>query len=239
MTIGIYALIFEGTDKVYIGQSIHIEVRFKEHISSIYNGHISDKLAEAIKLYGEPKLEILQQCNIVELDILEELYIEEFDSVNNGFNIMYRPFTNFHGDKHPNSVYENSIIEKVFELLIQEPCLAYREISNLTSVSIAVIENIAACKSHSWLKGKYPLKYLKLEQLKGTRKGYGNTAKGRGIIYPIIVSPSGKEYIVEHLVDFAKKHCLTPTRLSMVLHGKSKIHRGWVIKENILLTSPQ
>jgi len=35
MTIGIYKLVFEGTDKVYIGQSICIEKRFNNHLCEL------------------------------------------------------------------------------------------------------------------------------------------------------------------------------------------------------------
>jgi len=91
MTIGIYCLSFNNTDKVYIGQSVNIETRFKNHIwhlgstTEILCGNT--KLFRAYKKHGTPIITILVTCSIEELDVNEISLIREFDSVNNGFNI--------------------------------------------------------------------------------------------------------------------------------------------------------
>ena len=44
MTIGIYRLVFKDTDKCYIGQSVHIEKRFKDHLNSFKTETATTKL---------------------------------------------------------------------------------------------------------------------------------------------------------------------------------------------------
>ena len=51
MTTGIYQLVFKGTDKVYIGQSIDIEHRYKGHISCLQLGKGVSKLQNAYNIY--------------------------------------------------------------------------------------------------------------------------------------------------------------------------------------------
>ena len=76
MTIGIYKLIFSDVD-TYIGQSIDIEKRFKQHIYNFKNNLASIKLSEAYKVYGIPILEIIEIAKSAEsLSILEEFYIK-------------------------------------------------------------------------------------------------------------------------------------------------------------------
>ncbi len=86
MQIGVYKLIFDNTDKVYIGSSINIEQRYKTHLTSVEQGRASKKRIKTFDLYGKPRLEILQLCDTDSLCILEQKYIKEYDSVNNGFN---------------------------------------------------------------------------------------------------------------------------------------------------------
>ncbi len=86
MTIGIYSLKFNNTNKRYIGLSINIEHRFKQHIASFKTEDTSTKLLEAYKLYGQPTLEVIAECTEEELEYLEIEAILIYDSINNGFN---------------------------------------------------------------------------------------------------------------------------------------------------------
>ena len=74
MTKGIYKLEFSNTDKIYIGQSIHIETRFTTHLYELRSGSHSVKLQEAYNRYGEPTLSIIETINKDEdLDALESI----------------------------------------------------------------------------------------------------------------------------------------------------------------------
>jgi hypothetical protein len=230
MTIGIYALRFNGTEKVYIGKSKSIESRFTKHKYRLKNGYANYKLMEAYALYGPPILEILLECTEDKLEYLENETIIKFDAVNNGLNINTKSSggIGLMGDKHGNSKYKNNTIELVFDLLIDNTNYI-KEISNKTNVSIDVIRDISKCKSHRWLKDKYPEKYLILESLIGTRNK-GISAKQRSIVYPSITSPTGEVFNIENISEFARQHGLNKSHLCGVLNGKRKTHLGWAIK---------
>lgn len=139
MSCGIYKLNFEGTDKVYIGQSLCIEERFKGHKSKMRRGLASKKLMEAYTLYGFPSLEILCECDESSLNDEENEAIEIFDSVNNGFNKYDRAGgrnkVHLYGDLNGMAVFHNEQIEEVFYLLLENK-LTQQEIANKARVSL-------------------------------------------------------------------------------------------------------
>lgn len=84
---GIYSITNVINDKLYIGQSKHCYQRFKQHKSSLNK---CGAIYLAIKKYGIENFEfnILEECDISELDNLEELYISMLDTIApNGYNL--------------------------------------------------------------------------------------------------------------------------------------------------------
>jgi len=73
MTIGIYKITCKETGRCYIGQSKHIEVRWKTHQKKRFPPQDFD-------------YEILITCPIADLNELEVLMIKTFDSHANGYN---------------------------------------------------------------------------------------------------------------------------------------------------------
>ena len=73
MSIGIYKIQNQINGKIYIGQSIHIEQRWKEHCQA----PIHSLIAQAIHKYGKENFtfEIIEECSVDDLDKLEEQYI--------------------------------------------------------------------------------------------------------------------------------------------------------------------
>lgn len=231
MTIGIYCLRFEGTDKVYIGQSVNIELRYKAHKYNLKKGLANPKLIEAYTKYGEPELEIICECTLIELNDTEDEAILIFNAVDNGFNVHKTahesPITG-KGELHNNSKYSNEQIVKVFNYLIDNPEKLAKEIEVLTGVSISVIRQISGSILHLWLEEQFPEKYKILRSMVGTRdKGCAKSLKERGISYPKIQSPAGETYLVEHLTKFAHSNSLDPSALLRVLKGKANTHKGW------------
>lgn len=85
--IGIYKIENLVNHKIYIGQSVHIERRWKEHCFPSKNTVIS----KAIKKYGKENFlfQILEECSQEELDEKEQFYIHKFNSVvPNGYNVV-------------------------------------------------------------------------------------------------------------------------------------------------------
>lgn len=238
MTIGIYKLSFNGTDKVYIGQSGNCELRYIQHKNKLKNNRATKKLQEAYNMYGIPEFTLLQSCSILELDELEIEYILKYNSFKNGFNSTEGGNTtpSLKGVDNPNAKYT---IEDYWNVLYFLGIRGYswKQIEEETGVSIYVISHISSGESHNWLADKFPEEYEKVEEIRNS--GGRNYAFMQGIKYPKIISPEGIEYEVQHCTNFAKQHGLLQPKLTEVLKGTRKIHRGWHLKGYIEHTYPK
>lgn len=234
MTIGIYKLVFEGTDKVYIGQSICIEKRFNNHLCELRKGTSSKKLQEAYANFGTPKLEILSSCLLEELDTFEVETIDIYNSIENGFNLMLGGFSSY-GENSSGAKYSNNQYHKILELLVNTS-LSNLDIANMTYTSESVVRHISDLSRHHWLSSVYPEEYAELVKLRSI--GTKRCAISRGIIYPPIISPEGVEYTVLNATSFAKEHGLLSGPLCSVLNGKTKTHKGWHLTSTTLEELP-
>lgn len=102
MMINIYKISNDLNDKVYIGQTIDaIEHRLQEHSWKSSKCH---KLRNAIQKYGKEhfKIELLKICEDQDMACcVEGFYIQVYDSVKNGYNILEFPELNpMRGRKH-------------------------------------------------------------------------------------------------------------------------------------------
>lgn len=79
MTCGIYKLDFSD-DYYYIGKSINIEDRFKQHCTRLNNGTAAKLLQKAFNEYGTPSYSIIRQCHPDHLDVLEAIYISAYNN---------------------------------------------------------------------------------------------------------------------------------------------------------------
>ena len=92
--IGIYKITNNINGKIYIGQSINIEKRIKEHFwKSTCQKDISFNsiLHQAIRKYGAENFswEVLEECSVDNIDELEKKYIKEYNCISpNGYNIL-------------------------------------------------------------------------------------------------------------------------------------------------------
>ena len=84
--IGIYKITNKKTGKSYIGQSNDIERRFKEHQQKGASSRIP--LDVAIQKYGKDTFdyEVIEECDLSQLNEKEEYYIQLYDTKNNGYN---------------------------------------------------------------------------------------------------------------------------------------------------------
>lgn len=92
--IGIYKIVNQLNNKVYIGQSINIEQRFKHHIWEAFNEkHVQYNyfISRAIRKYGIDnfKLEIIEECEEEKLNEKEIYWINFYKSNNSkyGYNM--------------------------------------------------------------------------------------------------------------------------------------------------------
>ena len=90
---GIYEIFNKKNNKRYIGQSIHIRIRLLRHKNYLNkNEHINKHLQAAWNKYGEEYFEfnVLEYCNIEELDSKEDFYIKKYKSNNPKYGYNYR-----------------------------------------------------------------------------------------------------------------------------------------------------
>lgn len=233
MTIGIYRLCFNGTDRCYIGQSTSIETRYKAHLNSFESKKANPKMMEAYIMYGLPTLEILCECHTTELNDLEAEAINIYNSVDNGYNIYSSAQDTpiYHGENHPRSRYSNQKLLEVAKLLT-DPSNKAKDISLITGVGLNTIQDIAGLKVHNWIEKENPEIYQKLILLKGTRKNPKGIAD-RGIQYPAVQSPFGTVYTnINNLSKFCKEHGLSRPNFRKLLQGKIKSSLGWKLATN-------
>lgn len=226
MTCGIYMLQFKGTDKVYIGQSINIEKRYKEHLTRPKTGR---KLQEAFNTYGNPTLLILlDDLTPDELNDAENESIEIFNSVDNGFNQLYLAgsFPDNSGTANGMSKYSKEEIVEAFNLLLDNPDNSAKQLATLTTVKQQTIERIAAGSAHTWLKDLYPIKYTELLSRKGTKTFCTREKLGKPSVS--LISPAGEIYKdIPNIAEFARKFNLVPSSLSRLASGARKSCNGW------------
>lgn len=90
---GIYKISNKVNGKVYVGKSIDIERRYREHFNDLKNNKDTTYLQRAWNKYGEENFEfsILKECQSEELRCWEEYYIELHESCNRekGYNLKY------------------------------------------------------------------------------------------------------------------------------------------------------
>ena len=86
--VGIYKITNQLNGKVYIGQSVNIEQRWKRHKQEVKNGNKTYKLYNAIRKYGIENFsfEVLEECLRDELNEKEIYYIKKYNSYCNGYN---------------------------------------------------------------------------------------------------------------------------------------------------------
>jgi group I intron endonuclease len=87
---GIYKISLKGSNKVYIGLTNNFAQRKNEHIKALKgNKHFNIHLQRAFVKYGEESflMELLEECDLCDLNEREKYYILKFNSFNDGFNL--------------------------------------------------------------------------------------------------------------------------------------------------------
>lgn len=129
--IGIYKITNNKNGKAYIGQSIHCEERFKEHL---YGKLLIDK---AIQFDGIENFtfEILKEVKKSELDEWEDYYIEKYDTMYpNGYNRKWnRPYKIIFSKASSSLSQSNIIDQKQIEEGDVFIMLAWKDFLNATS----------------------------------------------------------------------------------------------------------
>jgi len=221
--IGIYALWFEETSMIYIGQSQNIKTRYREHLNKLKNSrHTNYKVQNCYNKFGEPELIILEECLLAQSNDLEIFWTAEFDSIDKGLNIIEAGQVGY-GTNSNNSKYSRIQVLKVFSLLYRTT-LTYLEIANKLNIHPKLVGDIKCGRTHVWLKEYYPKQYSKLE------RRFRNQPKGDVVTF---IDSIGQRYFVEDIANFCRSlEVDNPEQfrkgLSKVRSGTLKSYKGWI-----------
>lgn len=104
MTCGIYAITHKESGKMYIGQSINIERRFKQHCIQPNKGSYIDN---AIKKHGKETFtfKTLLECDKSQLDDEEHAFIKLYGTYKNGYNLTWGGDMKEHGNPMNNPLF--------------------------------------------------------------------------------------------------------------------------------------
>jgi hypothetical protein len=230
VTIGIYKLAFEGTNKVYIGKSNNIGQRVRNHKYLVSYGKSSNKLNRAFNLYGYLSLHIVETCALADLNNRELAQIHVHDAIANGFNSIDDVVPPVWGENGPSAKHTNAeYIDAAYLLAVENKMCS--EVSDILGMTRDIVKTISTLKNHSWLEQAVPEIYALLKAKKHTGNG---SAEQRGIVYPKVKSPTGEIYSVTNLREFCREHGLKNSGFIVLLQGKLKrgVHKAghWLQK---------
>ena len=100
---GIYKITNTVNEKVYIGSSVNINIRWRQHLSTLKNNkHHSVKLQNSVNKYGLDnfKFDVIEECAKDMLLQREQYYLELFNSFNDGYNCSMNSTNPMLGRKH-------------------------------------------------------------------------------------------------------------------------------------------
>lgn len=153
--VGIYKITNLINQKSYIGQSIHIERRWQEHCRP----SSSSIIAKAIRKYSQENFsfEVLEECDISELNQKEAYYIAFFNTVvPYGYNIEE---LSEEDSKTSFTIYDKATLELIIND-IKESQLTFTDIAKKYSLNRRTIIRINEGEVHFNKDENYPLRPL-------------------------------------------------------------------------------
>lgn len=155
MTCGIYKIENLLNGKIYIGQSIHIEVRWQEHCRA----STKSLIGKAISKYGKENFtfQIIEECAESCLNEREAFYIRYYQSlVPNGYNIEEK-------DKERTQYFYNYGKETLLNIItdIKDSNLSFQEIASKYELDLSMIYYLNRGVYHTLKDETYPLREVR------------------------------------------------------------------------------
>ena len=174
--IGIYKFTNLINNNAYIGQSIDIDRRYKEHINRAKNINSEEYYSafhKALRKYGIENFsfEILEECSIKELNNREQYWINYFNTYKNGYNC-----TTGGNAMEATKKYDIELINLIKDALLKTNW-TYQLIHEYYGVSIGYISEINSGKIWYDENNNYPLRKQKEWKCEccGSTVSYGQT----------------------------------------------------------------
>lgn len=183
MTSGIYILYYPTDDEqYYIGKSIHIEQRYKEHCNNLRNNtHCNKSLSKGFVNWGIPIIHIIEVLPVNNTLLYErEVYwISIFNSYYCGMNEIPGGESGGLGEEHNQALFTKSQYIKILEYLTVQPPITFDKIASITNTNYSVVSNISKQTSHIWLKDECEDLWKKYTEIRAL--GYRRTRINQGL----------------------------------------------------------
>lgn len=152
--IGIYKITNLKNGKAYVGQSINIERRWREHCrpSKAYKSLITQAIVEDGK--ENFSFQVLVECEINELNDLELKFIHQFNTLEpNGYNIATTTNAN---NRAKNNTADVVILDIISD--IKDGVLSFTDIAKKYDINKSTVSRINSGDTHRVLEESYPLR---------------------------------------------------------------------------------
>lgn len=218
---GIYKLEFPD-GRYYIGQSSNLSVRKTEHnrllVKGMHSNYRVQQVFDTTKIL--PIFTVIKYCDVAQLNSEEEKYIDLLDA--NCLNIKGGGNSNF-GYNAATSKYLTSDIEMAFLLLVNNPGISHKEVSEFVGIDINTVHDISAGRNRAFteMKTKYPEEYERLLKQKAANTRGKTTIVLQHENGTVVKLKSG-EYS-----EFCRNTGVQSPNLSKVITGKRKSTMGW------------
>jgi group I intron endonuclease len=120
--MGIYQIQNLVNGKVYIGSSINLDARRRNHFNDLKkNKHSNIKLQRAYNIHGQENFEfsVIEYVESINLLQIEQWHIDTCDAVNSGYNIC-KIAGNTLGKKHSKETKRKLKILRLFQVITDE-----------------------------------------------------------------------------------------------------------------------
>lgn len=157
--IGIYKITNLINGFSYIGQSVHIERRWQEHLRPSANSLI----AKAIKVYGKENFnfEIIEECSQEELNYKERYWIQYYNTVTpNGYNVAEDSSDTIHTTYR---FFDKDVLLEIINQ-IKYSSNSFREIAKNFNLHPSTITRINKGEIHYQETEDYPLRKVKIQK---------------------------------------------------------------------------
>lgn len=250
---GIYIFKNNINGKCYIGQSVCIRSRIKQHFYSIKAKNKDLPLYRAVEKYGlhnftidilekfEPEQNISREELIKKLDALEIKYIKEYDSYNNGYNCTVGGDYGVLGLKMTEQQRKNiSKISKENAVNFYKPIYMYNTKDNTTIIAISVtaasnitsIERttISKAANNVYKKADVFIVAHSKEELEVKIKQQLNQFTNHNTKYSIIIKYKDKEVFCKDTIEASKCINCSRSMIYAVLNKHRKLNGIELIK---------
>lgn len=218
MTTGIYKLHFSD-GSFYIGKSLDVNARFKEHLGELKRGtHFNYKVQAAYDKLGPPEFSIVTECSAHSLNELERVNIN-LDNPKQ-LNILAGS-DKLYGEEAPRHIYFNEDMLAIFLTIASNPKISRKELANYYGVDVSTVHDISAGRGRALMfKDAYPEEYTKLMANKASNTRGKHAVK-------ITNGTTVVELVSGEYSEFCRKYGIQSSNLSKVINGSRKSTMGW------------